>query len=380
MGGFNPCFLGTCPQSVSRYLDATHTACFNPCFLGTCPQSRGSCIFLFSEVEFQSLFSWNLPSEPKEQPLPGQTILVSILVFLELALRAASRSGAGLWQKSFNPCFLGTCPQSTVLVRACRRPPGFNPCFLGTCPQSLSRSQYTFPACTVSILVFLELALRVPTLTIEPLSRSVSILVFLELALRGYEHTPTYCKAYSFNPCFLGTCPQSLYVSYVGPYGLKFQSLFSWNLPSEANKWICGTDPITVFQSLFSWNLPSEPDHSQSKGHRLRVSILVFLELALRDRCTHFYLSEYRGFNPCFLGTCPQRVLDGALVLDAGGFQSLFSWNLPSEPRKPPMWPHPKQFQSLFSWNLPSESANAFGPILTILVSILVFLELALRV
>ncbi len=61
-----------------------------------------------------------------------------------------------------------------------------------------------------------------------------------------------------------------------------FQSLFSWNLPSDSMREM--TTPVKVeFQSLFSWNLPSDSIGGRS------------------------------------VGETPEK------------FQSLFSWNLPSD-------------------------------------------------
>ena len=82
----------------------------------------------------------------------------------------------------------------------------------------------------------------------------VSILVFLELAL--------------------GRSDGGALNSYP-----TFQSLFSWNLPSDA-RWQDRRN-ITMFQSLFSWNLPSDANSIGHLRNRYQVSILVFLELAL---------------------------------------------------------------------------------------------------
>jgi len=60
----------------------------------------------------------------------------------------------------------------------------------------------------------------------------------------------------------------------------KFQSLFSWNLPSDGI-----VDPelraLVEFQSLFSWNLPSDKIKINGSATIGSVSILVFVELAL---------------------------------------------------------------------------------------------------
>ena len=135
---------------------------------------------------FQSLFSWNLPSDTQGAPYRLCRAHVSILVFLELALGPSRGKHMNKTTYSFNPCFLGTCPRTTYkiadislsflvsilvflelalgLLGYCNVDCGsrccFNPCFLGTCPR-------TFPA-----------------------------------GLDGYKY-------WSFNPCFLGTCPRT---------------------------------------------------------------------------------------------------------------------------------------------------------------------------
>jgi len=86
------------------------------------------------------------------------------------------------------------------------------------------------------------------------------------------------------------------------------------------------------------------------------VSILVFLELALgHNSSKYLYCSKKESFNPCFLGTCPRTI------------------QLPANEQLPG-----REFQSLFSWNLPSDNDPGWGMAVFVAVSILVFLELAL--
>jgi len=67
--------------------------------------------------------------------------------------------------------------------------------------------------------------------------------------------------------------------------------------------WWC----LSSFQSLFSWNLPSDDGRAAGDSREgKRVSILVFVELALG--------LEVR-----------------AVIIQLSVFQSLFSWNLPSD-------------------------------------------------
>ncbi len=134
---------------------------------------------------FQSLFSWNLPSEQK--PSPNRIVLgeVSILVFLDLALRAGMIHSLEPRQISFNPCFLGSCS-----------------------PRS-KRSTHTETPNRVSILVFLDLALR------ESIDFGYPLLMLC------------------FNPCFLGSCSPRKQKQIKESSQIEFQSLFSWILLSE---------------------------------------------------------------------------------------------------------------------------------------------------
>jgi len=131
-----------------------------------------------------------------------------------------------------------------------------------------------------------------------------------------------------------------------------FQSLFSWNLllmdRSRLSQGVSRSRFNPCFRGTCSW---------WAAGHinigRVRVSILVFVELAL-DAFTYLdYSNVVWSFNPCFRGTCSwcwddhipswnwMRVsilVFVELALDAltrywikqwpNGFQSLFSWNL----------------------------------------------------
>ncbi len=84
---------------------------------------------------FQSLFSWNLPSDLLAAETLVPVSAVSILVFVELAL--------GLVRMMV----------STSLTLC------FNPCFRGTCPRTRARTAPEYGQSAVSILVFVELAL-----------------------------------------------------------------------------------------------------------------------------------------------------------------------------------------------------------------------------
>ncbi len=135
---------------------------------------------------------------------------------------------------------------------------------------------------------------------------------------------------FSFNPCFRGTRPRTLTPFYSAMLSHQFQSLFSWNSPSDFGKIHAAQYPPSMFQSLFSWNSPSDKN-------------IAWARFAMRF-----------GFNPCFRGT---------------------------RPRTPAYFTNPRghlEFQSLFSWNSPSDLCRKSPYGTSKSVSILVFVELAL--
>jgi len=186
----------------------------------------------------------------------------------------------------------------------------------------------------VSILVFLELALGLDRPEGFSSPARVSILVFLELALGPWTSRVISILRLRFNPCFLGTRPRTKVFGSRSASYLEFQSLFSWNSPSdsmEGNRYYprprvsilvflelalgleagkSSTLTLSWFQSLFSWNSPSDRSDQQQGDQNCSVSILVFLELALGLRPERDNPDRCRSFNPCFLGTRP-RTPDG---------------------------------------------------------------------
>ncbi len=134
--GFNPCFRGTCPRTpihscgpfrpagvsilvfvelalgLGRHFQSLRLILvsilvFVELALG--PQAGRSC----ARCAFQSLFSWNLPSDWATRPGSRRRSEVSILVFVELALGPEPTSAKKHEKKSFNPCFRGTCPRTS---------------------------------------------------------------------------------------------------------------------------------------------------------------------------------------------------------------------------------------------------------------------------
>ncbi len=207
MASFNPCFLGTCPRIGSAISGNSTGLLFQSLFSWNLPSDVDGVSRVEGETEFQSLFSWNLPSDRR-------------------------RSSCTIPKTSFNPCFLGTCPRIFDSSFAKALIASFNPCFLGTCPRMQRRQDE-----------------RRPTL-------AFSILVFVELSLGHKRFNRRSWRVISFNPCFRGTCPRTLIDSYHPSDALQFQSLFSWNLPS--------------------------------------------------DYIPCMDLSKHESFNPCFRGTCPR--------------------------------------------------------------------------
>ena len=62
--GFNPCFRGTRPRTPTDNIDSHFNLnCFNPCFRGTRPRTLSTVAFSITSLAFQSLFSWNSPSD-----------------------------------------------------------------------------------------------------------------------------------------------------------------------------------------------------------------------------------------------------------------------------------------------------------------------------
>ena len=254
---FNPCFRGTCSWwiIVFSWLSKCHQG-FNPCFRGTCSW----CIFAVRECchhrQFQSLFSWNL--------------LLMAIVALGLAsferFNPCFRGTCSWWveidlpggksMRSFNPCFRGTCSwwvpgrYDRVLLRWCfnsvfvelalddhagleliEANVSFNPCFRGTCSWWIEHQAERFFCPLFQSLFSWNLLLMLRWRHTYNCPGSVSILVFVELALdAGRISGISLYPLGRFNPCFRGTCSWWLQSSLILCGSSLFQSLFSWNL------------------------------------------------------------------------------------------------------------------------------------------------------
>jgi len=108
------------------------------------------------------------------------------------------------------------------------------------------------------------------------------------------------------------------------------------------------------------------------------VSILVFVELALDQKIEAVIPKNSVGFNPCFRGTCSRSCKAIRQRIAMGGFQSLFSWNLLSIIKTVEQIDDEAIcFNPCFRGTC-SRSALAVYQVFNLIVSILVFVELAL--
>ncbi len=182
--------------------------------------------------------------------------VVSILVFLDGALKDHILIPYILPYNGFNPCFSGWRSESVGICVTYTLENSFNPCFSGWRSESSPHSGES-SIFLVSILVFLDGALKADKNHSTYSSKSVSILVFLDGALKACMPFSSFPLFFSFNPCFSG-----------------------WRSESCV---ICGVLVTTnaSFNPCFSgWRSESR---LQPSGPGLSlVSILVFLDGALK--------------------------------------------------------------------------------------------------
>jgi len=305
LSSFNPCFRGTCSWCCLVTEMHTDENSFNPCFRGTCSwcseEHDGYSQRLVSILVFVELALDDRVPRGHHMAL----VVVSILVFVELALDVIIKFAVRCRRQHvsilvFVELALDDMSYDTdVTISVC-----FNPCFRGTCSW-----------CIVKALAIIG-------------KIQVSILVFVELALDVLDYTLLGKLRQRFNPCFRGTCSwwpgQLCLIRRI----LQFQSLFSWNLLLMPQRSLVH-QLANEFQSLFSWNLLLMekldgvskffgesfnpcfrgtcswwicPYHNMVDGSR--VSILVFVELALDVYIVNRIADEDPSFNPCFRGTC----------------------------------------------------------------------------
>ena len=186
-------------------------------------------------------------------------------------------------------------------------------------------------------------------------------------------------KPLCFNPCFRGTCSWCLIPSSCRSTHRIVSILVFVELALDGNSrfgfWIADRG----FQSLFSWNLLLM---SLRRGIQLsivrRVSILVFVELALDGTPARTSSGPHTSFNPCFRGTCSWCILYSSHPPAKSAFQSLFSWNLLLMFIKLSKLLSDQGFNPCFRGTCSWCYFDTFLYIHLFLVSILVFVELAL--
>ena len=158
-----------------------------------------------------------------------------------------------------------------------------------------------------------------------------------------------------FNPCFYGSWSQTHKYLAMSIKPEPFQSLFLWKLVLDPQALLRACPALRKFQSLFLWKLVLDFSAQHAPQAANQVSILVFMEVGLRQHAS--------------------QAANQQLVM----FQSLFLWKLVLDKqikvRKAQCFP----FQSLFLWKLVLDLAEEGLKKALLFVSILVFMEVGLR-
>ena len=202
----------------------------------------------------------------------------------------------------------------------------------------------------VSILVLLDVSLKVRWFIGGKWRWNVSILVLLDVSLKAstWKGSPPPSKC--FNPCSFGCQSESLWgVGEVLTPGV-FQSLFFWlsvwKREPDAN-WIrietrlvlldvslkerrcqAGLLEASEFQSLFFWMSVWKPLYSQAVFIFSPVSILVLLDVSLKDdRDSYKYYKRTQNVSILVLLDVSLKARKNLIRRGSGGmFQSLFFW------------------------------------------------------
>ena len=257
----------------------------------------------------------------------------------------------------------------------------FNPCSLGCRSESKSRVGYMHLYHLVSILVLLDVALK------------VNHCISKKIVAKG------------FNPCSLGCRSERDEESRATAYVKRFQSLFSWMslwkyLSSE------GWEIETLFQSLFSWmslwkaTRPTSPQSCQPcfnpcslgcRSERLSscpstVSLPGFNPCSLGCRSERRYSENGcrlspPGFNPCSLGCRSEREVCGRSGVSGANVSILVLLDVALKENLRARGMSVRVGFNPCSLGCRSESAMDVNiKILSIQVSILVLLDVALKV
>ena len=137
------CFSGTRARTLWNGSLKKRNSGFNPCFSGTRARtlsfSQGGTL----RIWFQSLFFWNSRPDRRRTPDEMLRIVVSILVFLELAPGQRATLALGAIVVEFQSLFFWNSRPDTPSTFQTTRPTGFNPCFSGTRARTVSKSGET---------------------------------------------------------------------------------------------------------------------------------------------------------------------------------------------------------------------------------------------
>ena len=329
IGSFNPCFSGW--RSERQWFRWKHHLRRVSILVFLDGALKVLVLWVRHEREkFQSLFFWMALWKLTRKLRRAGRIRVSILVFLDGALK------------------------DQVPISSCWSHRRFNPCFSGWRSESSNWRLYRL-VLSVSILVFLDGALKDKLRHSGQCGEGVSILVFLDGALKGVRSWHSPGKTKSFNPCFSGWRSERGRKLRRSAYRSRFQSLFFWMALWKLAE-------VAVEMAWVSFN----PCFSGWRSER---------------QCVGNWTSSSSSFNPCFSGwRSERRHSRGDVIRQPIEFQSLFFWMA--------LWKLERNnnilntvllFQSLFFWMALWKLCRMRRVFLCHLVSILVFLDGALK-
>ena len=227
-------------------------------------------------------------------------------LFFWMTLWKASLSGIWTLISCFNPCFSGWRSESEGLVSHRDHVVLFQSLFFWMTLWKRSNCETEQCQHPVSILVFLDDALKVPSTSRFSRRHGVSILVFLDDALKEWSHL------------------------WLGGYVVGFQSLFFWmtlwkstarECPGPRNwvsilvflddalkggiptRWSHGWE----FQSLFFWMTLWKALIRDDETGELMFQSLFFWMTLWKAPCSSSLTMEMSSFNPCFSGWRSER-------------------------------------------------------------------------
>ena len=157
-----------------------------------------------------------------------------------------------------------------------------------------------------------------------------------------------------------------------------FQSLFSWNLLLMCARLATFGRFRFRFNPCFRGTCSWWPKHHPRPSQRIPFQSLFSWNLLLMGTLDSAFGSPIEGFNPCFRGTCSWCILYSSHPPAKSAFQSLFSWNLLLMFIKLSKLLSDQGFNPCFRGTCSWCYFDTFLYIHLFLVSILVFVELAL--